>query len=129
MNRDVAERLAATEDADIRLPQARSLIATFLEKIAICSMCEGAKTFTVPNTVNVPREGAGFQQVSVKAGEVLGCLMCGGTGYDPKFVAWHCFNRESEATCRNADKSNALHAQCGDRVMLPPVKGNSSQRT
>ena len=63
----------------------RSLIRTFLEKIAVCSMCKGAKTFPNSRTVQLDYEGLGHRQIPIPAGTELDCFKCAGTGYDPEF--------------------------------------------
>ncbi|MEO6502161.1 MAG: hypothetical protein ABIQ09_09660 [Jatrophihabitantaceae bacterium] len=123
MNRDVAERLAATEDADIGLPQVRSLIDTFLEKLAICSMCEGEGHFTFLRTTTLGEDDPNVRAITIPEGAGGPCPKCHGTGHDPAFVAWHCFKESRPDHCRSAKKQDRdrsePHANCGHHVMLP----------
>ncbi len=129
MKPELAELLAATDGDEVRVVHARRIITTFTEKLAMCSMCDGTGEFTFAHDVDLALRDAlhkplaGREFTLVKAGTEGDCPRCGGTRFDPEFVAWRCFSELIEIRCREAQRKTGPdrkpHAHCGYRVMLP----------
>ena len=134
MERELAERIAATVDNEITVEQARRIIGEFLTQLARCPVCDGTGTITfgrdVEARVTDPTRLSGPHVVYIEAGTPGSCPRCGsrneeesGRG-DPAWVIWHCAVGDSDVECgreRASDKPEKRdrHGECGWRIAVP----------
>ena len=97
MDRETAERFAATEEANYSHGDVRRIVSTFSRYLGLCMACNGSG-----------------QRVVIDLDD---CLVCRGQGVDPQHVRWLCLRGGRRFDCEgNRDR---LHAECGLIVVLP----------
>lgn len=133
MEREIAERFAATTVEGLTLKNTRAVIQAFVTELARCATCDGSGVITFGRDVQI--EGAENHHpagdLRILAGTRGSCPRCGsldraesGKG-DPEFVAWHCTKGDAAFGCRRdrADEHKLErrneHVKCGWRVLLP----------
>lgn len=133
MNRDHAERIAATSVEALSVDSARTVIAKFVTELARCPVCDGSGRFTLVRDIELPfvdnlgRPVAEANRI-VRAGAEVPCPRCGsmdngdsGKG-DPEHVAWHCTVGDGDDDCRRARRRDGSvaeqHERCGYRLVL-----------
>jgi hypothetical protein len=131
MNREIAERLAATSVDDVSTETARQIIAEFLRVVGTCSVCGGTGIFVSPRNAEVfvtfNQDGDRFERAMLHAGP-HDCPQCHGTagtnGGDPEYVFWYCTVQYPQCG-PGQRKDGPEHARCGYRVMLPFEPGRA----